>query len=56
MSVTVGGSDCPITSLTESALQCTPPETPKAVDGSGYSTVNVCSDYQDNIRILHELS
>lgn len=41
MSVTVGGSSCPITSLTESALQCTPPETPKTVDGSGYSTVKV---------------
>ena len=52
MSVTVGGSDCPITSLTESALQCTPPETPKAVDGSGYSTVNVCYNYEDNKKSL----
>ena len=39
--MTVGGSSCPITSLTESALQCTPPETPNAVDGSGYSAVKV---------------
>ena len=58
--MTVGGSSCPITSLTESALQCKPPETPKTVDGSGYSAVKVGSVEQirrvfdDNSRIIFD--
>ena len=41
MYVTVGGSVCPITSLTEDTLVCEPPETPKEIDGGGYGSVEV---------------
>ena len=40
--MTVGGSKCAITSLTEETLICDPPEAPKAVDGNGYGAVKVC--------------
>ena len=39
--MTVGGSVCPITSLTEDTLVCEPPETPKEIDGGGYGSVEV---------------
>ena len=44
MSVTVGGSKCTITSLTEDTLVCEPPQTPQLVDSGGYASVMVSWD------------
>ena len=56
MSVTVGGSKCPITSLTEDTLVCEPPQTPQLVDGGGYASVMVSWDFLTLNSIMGDMS
>ena len=56
MSVTVGGSKCTITSLTEDTLVCEPPQTPQLVDGGGYASVMVSWNFLPLNSIMGDMS